>query len=262
MQITTLNKIINLFLVGSLAIVVLFLLLYGFHDALINKFIKEDLIALSSSLQIILLILFFPVGIFVGTIIEGISDAFRPFTKLHNLPFNHKSLWLSFFRNKEDFHDFKAFYLLFKNVLKESSVYYKGYDVEDQQINKEKIELAAAIFFKTANPETISYVIQHYSSYILATNYLLILLITLPFIFFIDIDINLRLLILFSIIICLYSLIHFTIERYCFTYYTLYRHAYLVVREHLLDKIEPKERYNDSNEGKESSENEMRPMGD
>jgi hypothetical protein len=228
MQITDLNKVINLFLVGSLALTIAALL---WRDEIYSE--AKRLVGTEgqfpASLGILLTtLLVLAIVMFVGCVIDGLAQVFirRHFERLVERKF-----FLKLFFYRRQYEDTKSCRAKFKSLLKQSSKY--------QYISEEEdIVSAAALFFHTAKPQNITWLIQHQAVHVLATDYIaLILIFTIAFIVFGVLHIlglgvkALPAYWLAIFIFPLYPLSYLSIDRWLYTYEVAYRNNIIVLCE-------------------------------
>jgi hypothetical protein len=221
MQITTLNKIINLILSGSLIISITYILiLFYFPDYLATLPISNAGFVAAS----------LPVAIFLGVIIESMSENLRilfraGFLKFILYLFGAKKRWErmlsvgSLFRGK----------LLYKADL-------KGISLKEVGINEDVYiaNVAQCLVFQKCNSETSGWILQHLSLSLLASNYALITLSLAVGSLFLNVPLNTRLILFISGMSATYVLCHIWIRKFIFSHTELYWEAYVLLSDEAL----------------------------
>lgn len=229
MQVTNLNKVINFLLIGLISIGIIVL---SFYQEIILLFKSASFIGdasqlFSNSAILTGITLFlFSLSFFIGLLVEGgAAISVQTFIVWGS----SKRLFIRLFACSKGAKAFNYTLHEFNKLFKVNKTY--------NRINKYESHdnpLAVALFFKTANSQTLDWVIQHYSTYILATNYIFLLLFLgtpVLIIKFFSANFTLFVKIFISIIFitCIYLLFHLAIDRYLYTYETTYRQDILVL---------------------------------
>ncbi len=229
MQIGNLNKIINLFIVGLLvnALIVLSNLYFISDESKLSQFLQ----GFNSEAAIAqLLLISIPVALFWGVLVEAITEFLRREYIYSTRPNIAQTLSAILMLSKtrllyEEFLD-KAM-----KELQNDPVYHKPSDEIKMNPRKYWTNIAAALLFRHGTREQIEYAIQHYSMYLLATNFATIVLAgAVIWIFAVK-----KLLVLFSGLLVfaaiIYFLMRYSTDKFYFTYMHVYRFAFLFARE-------------------------------
>ncbi len=176
----------------------------------------------STLIMSVLVLLIIPMAFFLGVIIESITDFIRYYFEMiigdegrDNL---HRLICGKTYKNYSVLQAYSI-----KGL---ENVYYDKDDLKDVR----KGSLLVGFFFNTANSETIDWVVQHYATYRLSLNYIVLL----PFICYTLFELKI---IFFSnpyIVLTVWSLstlllYRFAIERKLYAYEVLYRHIVTVL---------------------------------
>lgn len=229
MQLTNLNKVINFLLIG---LIVIGIVVFSFYREIILFFTSAGFIGdpsqlFSNSAILTGVTLFlFSLSFFIGLLVEGgAAISVQTFIVWGS----NKRLFIRLFVCSKGAKAFNYTLNEFNKLFEVNKIYKRinKYDSHDDP-------LAVALFFKTANSQTLDWVIQHHSTYILATNYLFLLLfLGTPVLIIKFFPANFTLWVKFSVSIiysaCIYLLFHLAIDRYLYTYETTYRHDILVL---------------------------------
>ena len=168
MSINNLNKVLNLVLTGSL-IILLFIVIEIDRLSEIILQIDKNYIPLITGVSVVFLI---PVAFLWGVVLEAITEFFRGnFEKIIGDTWRIK---IDKFFCNYTYHNYAI--LQDYSIKKLNYIYFEKEGLED--VNQRS--LLVGFFFRTANSESIDWVIQHYSSYRLCLNYIVLL----PFIFY------------------------------------------------------------------------------
>ncbi|HSE19546.1 MAG TPA: hypothetical protein VLB46_20960 [Pyrinomonadaceae bacterium] len=187
MQITDLNKIINLFLVGSLALTIAALLwmdkIQTYYKA--RQPAGEEGQFPTALIVLVITLLVLATAMLIGCVIDRLTEII--FRKHFNWLTKRKLLRRFFFVGNQ-YEETNSCRTKFSSLLSKSSKYQCiNYKEEDCEI------YAAALFFHTAKPGQISWLVQHHAVHILATDYIvliLILTIVVPVLYFLGLDIK------------------------------------------------------------------------
>ena len=220
MQISTLNKVINLFLVGFFVVSVILLF---FYDKIIELLVlhKVDIKSISSESFALLLGTFFllSVSIFIGLLVEGVTSILRtPFEAGIKKPF-----FAAIFGCSKPFEEYLYFCNEFKKLFKIKRA--NQLPVADESRYG---SYAVAHLFISANAQTLDWAIQHYSTYLLTTNYILLFIIIIPIeLLLTSFILFYKLLVFFLFLIIIYFLIHLAIDKFLYAYEVTFRHGVL-----------------------------------
>ena len=233
MQVTTLNKIINLFLIGT------FVIFVTFAEAVVWS-LGGDI----NTLQVLIVSLGSPVFVFIATlfslstiillgiIVDALSNmSIRQLIK----KVAQSDRCMSFLLSKRQLAEHQYLKRKSEESFKTVSKYRHLRDTKQHGRN-----FAVALFFHTANKENIEWVIQHYSVYLLATSYLFVLcvsLLTVPLMPMVGWRI--KGLIIFVNMLSVYVLSYEACRKYLYSYEVIYRHDVVV-----LSNEQPEERTN------------------
>ncbi len=222
MQITTLNKIINLLLVGTWVTLAIVWCILTRTWGIDKSRIKEVAEIFGSPVVVLVVTLFLlSATVFVGMIVNALSTLIlKPFLKK---AITHQAI-MRLTRNKKDWEDHNFFVNEFNRHFRRSERY--GHVATEEPDNQ---SLACALFFQTANKENIDWLIQHYSLSILAMDYVFVLLWLPILVVFMPLTIWYQAGFILLIIICTYALISTTIDRYLYSYEVVYRHGIIVL---------------------------------
>lgn len=232
MPLTTTNKVINLLLVGSLVLLVLALtIISNIGGVNVRNDVLEFFADLPSILAVSGAFILLPVVVLFGAVIEGIAGfTIRPVIRKIQ---KHRKIALLFGRPKtfDDLMNQKNQYVA---LLKKTALYFHLID-KDQP---EKYLSAVGILFNTASTEHVQWTLQHYATYNLVSQFIVVMLLAWPLLpkilSLFNGSINLFLVNL-GYFLSIYSLISLAIARSCYSYELAYRQANL----HLLEKHVP-----------------------
>lgn len=224
MQVSNLNKVINFFLVGLLVISAIILLFYN----QIAQYLTLGSPNLLSNSSLILLITFFLFtgSIFIGLFVEGCSSILirNPIEKFVRKRWFVKLLWCG-----EASDHYKYFRDQFNEVFRTNEIYgklAKGSTDNDSYY-------AAGLLFKDGSSQSIDWGIQHYSTYVLATNYiflfLVIGLVIMIKLFSGNFSLGEQMLGFVGYMAVIYFLLHMAVDRYLYTYESTFREAVLLL---------------------------------
>jgi hypothetical protein len=227
MQVTTLNKIINLFLIGTFVV-----FLACVEAALWNPDINIDKLqalvaSLGSPIFVFIATLFsLSTIILLGIIVDALTNmSIRPLIKKLS-----ESDWFMYYLQSQKY---LAQYQYLKSKSEESFKAANKYEcLLDAPHGR---PFPVALFFHTANKENIEWVIQHYSVYLLASSYLFMLclgVIIIPLISMAGWVIN-GIIILVSLL-SIYVLSYEACRKYIYAYEVIYRHNTIVLCDELV----------------------------
>lgn len=222
MQVTTLNKIINLFLIGTFVIFVTFAEAIVWSRGIdINQL--QSLITLGSPVFVFITTLFsVSTIILLGIIVDALSNmSFRPLIK--NVARSRRCMSFLLSRKYEREHQYLKgkFEKCFETVnrfehLRDAKQYGRNF--------------AVALFFHTANKENIEWVVQHYSIYLLATSYLFVVCLSLLSVPLIPmVGWGMKALIILVTLLSIYILSYEACRKYLYSYGVIYRHDVVVL---------------------------------
>jgi len=176
MQFTTLNKIINLFLIGTFTIVMIVVESILLKIDIDFSVLKELTNSLGLPAFILLASIFsVPVVIFVGVTVD-VATELTVRRGVKELLKRESLIW--YFFAKPDLDEKLHFEEEVENLLQKSGKYnslLKKKEADNSSTGKFGTSFGVAFFFHKANGEVVEWVIQHYSVYLLATSYLFIL---------------------------------------------------------------------------------------
>src|SRR5918911_109418 len=227
MQITDLNKIINLFLVGSLALTIVALL---WMDKIQMYFKAKQLAGGEGQFPTALIVLVstllvLTLAMLIGCVIDGLTEIF--FRK-HFKWLTGKKIFRSLFLVRKQYEATESCRTKFTSLLSQSSNYRCINNVEE-----ECDIYAAALFFHTAKPGHVSWLVQHHAVHILATDYIVLILIftiVFPVLHFLGLDVSVLPIYWWCLfILSIYPLFYLSIDRRLYTYEIAYRNAVLVL---------------------------------
>ncbi len=230
MQISDLNKIINLFLVGSLAITIF---AFQWIDEIQAYYKTKQLAGIegqfpASLVILITTLLVLAVTMFIGCVIDGLTEVFF---RQHLKRLTGRNLLLKLFSGKKQYEATELCRAKFNALLSSNS----KYGCINHQDEREDEIFAAALFFHTAKPEHTSWLIQHHAVHVLATDYIVLILIftvIFPALHFLGLGVKVLSIHWWSLfILSLYPLCYLSIDRRLYTYEVAYRNAILVLCE-------------------------------
>lgn len=226
MQITTLNRIINLFIVGVFANILIGLFIYylangGFGDGGIETLKKT----VDAPGPLIATFVFFSTSILMGVVIDSLS--YLLFHKLVRYSIDRPWVIRIFFlTDRKRLRD--AFWDKFKQQFLRANKFTNISGGNSEEVDK---SMAAALFFHTGKKESIEWVMQHYSFYVLALDYLVTVLpvpLVIPFLSF---SCCVKILIAVANFFLIYFLCHQALNKYLYTYEATFRHCTIVLSE-------------------------------
>jgi hypothetical protein len=237
MQVTTLNKIINLFLVGtSFNVILIGFIAYSFNGSFSVSDYARLKIAIGTigepTIVVVVTFVFLSSGFMFGIIADSISSV--------GIFLLDKAIEIESLRRRVlfcqgSYEQYSHLSDKFEKLLKDTEKY--------KILKPEKIvrkSYASGIFFDTANKENVEWLVQHYSIFLLSMNYILIV----PFALFIATVFPTTLFwtIIFWIVILafLYSLIYQAAHKYLYAYEVIYRHGVIVISKELAIEGEKK----------------------
>ena len=229
MQITDLNKIINVFLVGSLALTIAALLwmdkIQIYYKA--RQPAGEEGQFPTALIVLVITLLVLATAMLIGCVIDGLTEIIL--RKHFNWLTKRKFLRRFFFIGNQ-YEETNSCRTKFSSLLSKSSKYQCiNYKEEDCEI------YAAALFFHTAKPGHVSWLVQHQAVHILASDYIvliLILTIVFPVLYFLGLDVKvLPTYWWWLFFLSIYPLFYLSLDRQLYTYEVAYRHAVLVLCE-------------------------------
>ncbi len=230
MQISTFNRIVGLFFVGSIiSMLIVVGVIYSLDIDLTNQFSNGGI-----NYTIILVTLMLPVSIFFGSLNDSFTSIFRDWLEQFLArSIVSDSLASRFFINIFGLPGYldsvriarKKFIGTMEDLVNHTS------DDEDRTYRL----LAVATFFKTADAETVQWLTRIFSMYLLFTNYVVLIISTLfllsmwsdysrsLFQFFIWQDFR----VVLSILVVMYTMFRSIATRYFYSYEIVYRQASL-----------------------------------
>lgn len=238
MQFTTLNKIINLFLIGTFTIVMVVVesifLKIDFNPLLLNfgidpKGIKDFIQTLGLPAFILLSSIFsVPVVVFLGVTVDAATEL-TVRTGVKAL-LRHKFL-VCLFANRRDSCKKIYFEKKVDNLLRKTKKYRflsNVKKVDNPFLDGVDKSFGVAFFFRKGNEEIVDWVIQHYSVYLLATSYLFILsLFVFVTVFLGAIEFTSKIWIFVTYLFLFYLLMYESVRKYLHTWE--YTHSYNAV---------------------------------
>lgn len=222
MQVTTLNKIINLFLIGTFVVVVVAAgVIVQFRDVDSEKY--KSLPVLLGSPVIVFVVTLFLVStiILLGIVVDTLANiSVRPLVKIAT-----RKKWAALILGSgKDVVQHEYLMGKFKQRFTKCEKYCDLFD--DERYYK---AYAVAFFFHSANKETIEWVVQHYSIYLLSTSYLFILYCTPFLIMMTPVSTGAKACLFFANILFIYTLIYQSIHKYLYSYDVVFRHGAVVL---------------------------------
>lgn len=231
MQVTTLNKIINLFIVGAFVLTLLiFAFVYYYKDFITEAEIRAIKITADAIgapvIALFATFAFVSVGILLGIIVDTIANlVFEDLLK--KIYKNERSRLI--FRCEKNFKKYDSLMNNFKQEFTSSDKY------KDLPRNEDiYIAYSVGIFFHTANKENIEWAVQHYSFYLLSLNYLFVsccVLIVTPFT---TLPLTYKLGLTAVLFVFIYVLIYQAINKFLYTYEVSFRHSTIILIEEKL----------------------------
>ncbi|HMG72193.1 MAG TPA: hypothetical protein VK582_01720 [Pyrinomonadaceae bacterium] len=233
MQITDLNKIVNLFLVGSLALTIVALL---WIDKIQAYYLAHHVAEMESTLptsMVVLVTTLLALGsaMFTGCVVDGLTEIFlrANLRRLVDIRLVRKFFWVG-----KQYQTTKSCRDKFNSLL-ENNARYKSFHDDD----KGHKTFAAALFFHTAQSGNVSWLVQHHAVHVLTADYIFLVLtftIVFPILhflgFFAGFDVKLLPFPWWCLLILsLYPLCHLAIDRWLYTYEIAYRHGMVVLSE-------------------------------
>lgn len=240
MQISTLNKILSLFLCGCIASLALVLV----YSSEIQAFIKKDQLInfLSNSKigsSILLSVIAASLIMFIGSLITGFAQ-----WTIRGVFFKLKESrvfvsLLGQYRVNERYKNWKEIFIkiLNNNPYYSSFTDFSGFSEED---DKHITSLASAILFRHGNQENIRWITTHFATYILSTDF-----IATSFFVYIciltgfDISPDMKLVFFIVTIGISYLLLVLATFSYLYTYECIFRYSSLIVSKKLLEETDP-----------------------
>jgi hypothetical protein len=218
-QLTTLNKVIRLFLIGTIAILPITAIYW--HE--VSRFIDNSQSLGKSSLAIPMSFSFLAVAALIGCVIEGLSDV----TLRRFLQGTMRSRSLSKFFLKSKEHDSVSRWSTEFIALAEEI---DAFPKITENLRDSSHSLASAILHAKGVESHVKWVDTHYSMFMLSSNFALILLTLALYLprLLVDGTISPSLCI-FSVGGCLfatYCLCIFAVDNYLYAYEAIFRHAY------------------------------------
>lgn len=232
MPITTLNKVINLFLVGGVAVFFIGLL----HWQQFKSLAMGGAPSGDSEFWVVAALLFFPVTALLGAVIEGISGfTVQALLKKSRTSSRVAKVFLQH-RAKDCLSVWRERLLI---VAKDDQKYKWLLESDPQREEPWFIHSAAAgIFLQSAGPGHLEWLVQHYSTYVLASNMGLVVAATYVYIPFARIVSGLGLwwpvlaplnlfqvlLVMSALLVSFWSLCVFGVGRYLYSHEYTARH--------------------------------------
>lgn len=235
MEISTLNKVINLFLVGlfmlSLIFFFNFTVIIGWLKSqepdTIQKHISPPLAIFGGTLIMLSCSLF--LGLFLDSVISFLRSL-KPRWKCFG-----KNGWIiCFLLCKSQVERTEKLRELCNRAYRVSGKY--DLDTDDDRDHT----FAVALFFHTAKTENMEWLIQHYSIYLLAANYSLLLFIALGMAVFSSHGWGFKLIFFVIDVSAIYLLLRAAINKYFYAHAVVYRHVCVVLGEQRGENMERK----------------------
>lgn len=236
MQITTLNKIINIFLIGAFAFTLLLFPLYFYYSHDLSRsdvfFTKlNDLITKlgPTATPLITALTLISVPILLGVVIDAAANIIFE-NIVEKLPPSNEKV-RKFFGIKWRYDQCNELFVKCLNELDSSDKY--------KHLAKDKTLIrsyAVAFFLHTANKENIEWVIQHYSYYLLSINYLFIICLTFIFTIFLPFALGTKIIICSVSVIFIYLLMSQAMTKFLYSYECAYRHWSVILAQESEEK--------------------------
>jgi hypothetical protein len=241
MQIPTFNKIINLFVVGVFTVSIGLFLFGSQLFTEITTFIDTHPLpgsiepALGPLVTVSGAVVLLSVTMFLGVAIDGLSDVLIRGFLLKWIITKHRYTH-RLFAIKNQFNTTEMLRYRFHELLEESSKYvrlktqsrYKFYDDNGDKAEHDKV-YGSAIFFETAKPDLVNWLSQPYYLYLLASNFILPLLVLIALCFQQFFSMSL----LSVLFIALYGLVRVSLHRRLFSYEIVYRQCVIILAAEL-----------------------------
>jgi len=230
MQLTTINKVVSLFLIGGLVLLAVVCLSWKeldkaliqgstFYDFLQSK--GQTLLVIAGAVSLLAL------AAAVGAVVDTLASfTVRPWLRRCA---NHRGL-AAFFGQPHSFDDFSFWRDRFRSLMK-SRYRYKSLE---EHLEGHEITMAAAIFFKTAGQGLVSWAESHYAVFVYATNlvFLSLLLPIVPFVLRRDQASGMPLCAYFALAIALgWVFSSMAVDRFLYTHEVSFRQASLILLE-------------------------------
>jgi hypothetical protein len=230
MQITSLNKVLNLFMVGLFVII---LFAYSMMDRIISHLSSDKFKNLSDAvsepvLVLAITLMLFSVALLAGLIIESALSIFKTFLK----PSHKHTFVVSFLRCKRQVRQTEDIRAEFEKIFTTSRKY-KHFASKERSNT-----IATAIFFHTANPQNIEWLTQHYSLYMLSASYAFLLFLGLIIYTAGPAGLLSKVIFLCCDLAVIYLLLHTAVNKYFFAHAIVNRHACIVVNEAIEASLE------------------------
>ena len=244
MQINNLNKTINLFITGSFLLFSFFMLdLY--YETSYLKDLLGDLGGISTTFQVVIGIVFFPVLIFSGLIIESTTSLMRGGMRnlIERIPkIEELGLWFLYKQTDKKGYDFwrekfenATKTLVPDNLLDLNQIENKTTKFE-HRYNDDigRFNLASPILLNYAPAHYVDWVTRHHATYMLSTNLIVVLIINLILIFCLFGVKNIWL--IYSLIWFVYLLYSIALDNLYYSYSLMYRFGFLKIKGKNIDE--------------------------
>lgn len=234
MQVNNLNKTINLFITSSFSLFSFFLL-DSYQESCYFDTFSNNFIGVPTTFQVVIGIVFFPVLIFLGLIIESLTSLLRGgVKKLIKIPkIENWGLQLLFKKSDKIGYDFwkKKFEGATKKMISDDLLFLNEKHIYNDKL--ERSELASPILFNFAPGHYVDWVTRHHATYMLATNLIVVLVINLILIF---IGGGLKnLFIVFIVIMFIYFLASLALDNFYYAYSLMYRFGVVKIEGEKID---------------------------
>lgn len=219
MQVNSLSKTFNLFLTGSFFVfcLVFFNQLYDLH--ILDKYVKLAPTDKSTGFQVVFGLISISVLIFLGMVIEAITDVIREKVRYAIRHMSIQQKISSIFLQIDNYEQYKYWKDKFTSEVKESS---------NQSISsiiaKERVYISTPIVFGYGPNHFADWVARHYSTYLLATNFNILIVFFMLFLTC-KIGVNMSILLLGGCLLYLNTIL--AIDKYFYSYSLLYRYGIL-----------------------------------
>lgn len=223
MQITTLNKIINIFLVGAFSFSLLLLSYFLQNPSTISELQDQFNKINAPTITIFVTFTLFTFPILLGVIVDAAASLLFSYP-VKKLPKYKLVRYLFFVKERHD--QFEALKEKFKSKF-DSTEKYNNLNKDDNLYRTYSV----AIFFNTASKENIEWVVQHYSYYLLSINYLFICCCVFISTFFISFNYLSNNQIRIIVATFIYLFINQAITKFLYAHECSYRHSAIVLCE-------------------------------
>lgn len=217
MRITNLSKTINLFITGSFITFSTILIFYSKFSFLL----KNESIKFSTFTNVIIGVSAFAMIVFIGTIIEGLSDIIRELFRFLLRKTNGYTLLFKLMYNQKSFYQYNSAKTRFLNLVKTYQI------SEFEDINNELDESLGTLLLFTKSKEIYTnWIVSHYASYLLFSNFIIVVsLNSISLIYIIPKNFFPLFTIIITFVIIIYILLRFALDKYLYAYTHLYLYA-------------------------------------